>query len=74
MFKNTADWLLLTHFVVSCISHASDSGKVLSKNFLWKLFFKLIKTAASEITEKQPVIFNTVQGFQTLSYILLWIF
>ena len=26
--------------------------------------------AASEITKKQPVIFNTIKGFQTLSYIL----
>ena len=59
--------------VVSCISHAS--GKVLPRIFLKKLFFKHIKMAASEISKKGPVIFNTIAGCKTPSYILfIWNF
>ena len=57
---------------MSCISHAS--GKVLSIIFLKKLFFKHIKMAASEISKKRPVTFNTIAGCKTPSYILLWNF
>ena len=55
--------------VVSCISHAS--GKVLPgvvkfyrEIFCKSRFFKHIETASSEITKKQPVIFNTIAGWE----------
>ena len=42
MFKNTTTWLLLTCAVVSCISHAIASGKVLPRvvKFYWEIFYK----------------------------------
>ena len=87
MFKNTAEQLLLLSqsritknslwwcVLVSCISHVS--GKVLTSvvRFYQKIFntmfFKQIKMAISEITKKQQVIFDTVAGCRTPSYVLL---
>ena len=63
-------------FVVTChcVVHQHASGKVLPIIFLKKLFFKHIKMAASEISKKRPVTFNTIAGCKTPSYILLWNF
>ena len=51
---------------MSCISDAS--GKGYKEIFQ---FCKQIETAASEITKKQPVTFNTFAGCRATSYILL---
>ena len=60
-----------------CVAYSHASGKVVAglvkfyrEIFYKRRFFKHIETAASEITKKQPVIFNTVAGRRTPLHIL----
>ena len=66
-----------TNFVCGDASYSHASGKVVAglvkfyrEIFYKSRFFKHIETAASEITKKQPVIFNTVAGCRTPLHIL----